>query len=101
LARALRPLLDRRKAEAVSFPGKEHYYRELTAEKGYRPGDTRRSFLERNGALAGQDADPKKLPYFLMLVGSPGDNPFEFQYQLDVDEGGGGGWSERETAPPD
>lgn len=39
-------------------------------------------FLERFGANTGR-ADPRRLPYYLLLVGSPEQIPFDFQGRLD------------------
>lgn len=73
LREALSELLDHRKRQAGA------YYREFD----YRPGESKQKFLERYGAGPGP-ADPKKVPYYLMLVGDPTGLPFRFQYQLDV-----------------
>ncbi|WP_436497631.1 hypothetical protein [Actinokineospora sp. HUAS TT18] len=70
---ALRPLLDRRKAQAGAL------YRELVVE----PGDDDGAFLRRHGAAPGP-AEPAKIPYYLLLAGGPADLPFTLQYQLDV-----------------
>lgn len=55
---------------------------------GYRPNDTARAFLNREGRRAdpSKPVNPSegKVPYYLLLVGSPEDIPFEFQYGLDV-----------------
>ncbi len=56
------------------------YYRELT----YLPGESHRSFLARHGAGPGP-IDPEKVPYYLLIVGHPGQIPFSFQFDLDVE----------------
>jgi hypothetical protein len=70
---ALAPLLARRHEQAGDL------YRELT----YRAGETKQKFLGRQGMGAGP-AEPERVPYYLLLVGSPQAIPFRFQYQLDV-----------------
>jgi hypothetical protein len=42
------------------------------------------NWLADNDIGAGSQ-DPKKVPYYLLLVGSPEKIPFEFEYQLDVE----------------
>ncbi|HEX6899115.1 MAG TPA: hypothetical protein VF789_05350 [Thermoanaerobaculia bacterium] len=79
---ALAPLLEHRRRQAAAR--KETYYREFDGPAGYQPGDTKASFLERHGAGGASPADPREVPYFLLLVGDPGEIPFDFQHQLDV-----------------
>ena len=76
---ALKPLLDLRRSQAGQH-FKEYYERGA----GYRPNDTVRDFLRRQNARPEDPADPDKVPYYLLIVGSPEAIPFHFQYQLDV-----------------
>jgi hypothetical protein len=75
---ALKELLDHRKNEA----GK--YYKEYFGSNAYPNGYTTGQFLANYGAEQSQPANPEKLPYYLLIVGSPEEIPFSFQYQLDV-----------------
>ena len=79
---ALAPLLKLRARQAGGL------YRVYAGAEGYRPGDTVRGFLHRppRHADAANPAAPDEtgVPYYLLLVGSPEEIPFEFQYQLDV-----------------
>ncbi len=78
IAEALKPLLDLRRKQAGAR------FREFTGSNGYHSGDTALDFLARQGAGPGQ-ADPEKVPYYLLLAGGPESIPFSFQYRLDVD----------------
>ena len=69
---ALRELLDHRQAQA------RERYQAFTAGKGYRPGETVREFVERQGHRG------IELPYYLLIVGDPERIPYEFQYGLAV-----------------
>ncbi len=72
--KALQPLLKLREGQAG-----QRYHRYV-----FRVGkDTKSSFLARQGAGPGP-ANPDKVPYYLLIVGSPEKIPYEFQSQLDV-----------------
>ncbi len=76
---ALEPLLDHRRAQAGDR------YREYGGAEGYRPDDTAREWLARKPRSKGPGpADPRRVPYYLLLVGDPEAIPFRFQYELDV-----------------
>jgi hypothetical protein len=78
---ALRPLLDWRKEEAASLD--EDRYRELWGDDGYASEESMRDFLLRHDVELGA-ADPRRMPYYLLLVGGPAEIPFSFQYDLDL-----------------
>lgn len=78
---ALGPLLRHRRGLATTIS--ERYYREFLGPHGYRPGESKQQFLRRHGAGPGP-ADPEKVPYYLLLVGSPEEIPFIVQSQLSV-----------------
>lgn len=77
---ALHPLLALREQQAGTL------YKVYTGGAGYRPREDARAFLRRYGTEPSQPANPKEtgVPYYLLLVGSPEEIPFEFQYGLDV-----------------
>ncbi len=75
LREALRPLLDLRREQAGER------YREFTGADGYRAGESSWEFLERHGCGPGP-VDPRHMPYYLLLAGTPAAIPWGFQCQL-------------------
>ncbi|MBN2391534.1 MAG: hypothetical protein JXR84_12485 [Anaerolineae bacterium] len=79
---ALSELITRRQQQAGPL---FHIYK---GPDGYRPEETKTKFLQRHRVGPGL-ADPRAMPFYVLLVGSPEEIPFEFQYQLDVMRGVG------------
>ncbi len=79
---ALHELIEWRRQQAQAQ--EEGYFRIFAGDDGYRQGDTKDSFLSRHGVGPGMVDPDKGVPYYLLLVGSPGQIPYDFQYQLDV-----------------
>ncbi|MEM9456854.1 MAG: hypothetical protein AAGF11_21935 [Myxococcota bacterium] len=78
IVEALQELLDLRAAQAGP---RFQLYRDY---RGYHPGMQKAKFLRRNGADPSGPVDPDKVPYYLLIVASPEEIPYGFQYQLDV-----------------
>ena len=74
---ALEPLLQWRRQQSGDL------YREFVGADGYRAGESAGSFLSRHGIGLGR-VSPERVPYYLLLVGSPEDIPYRFQQQLDL-----------------
>lgn len=68
--KGLGPLLAHRRTQAGTR------FKELE----WVPGDSARKFLQRH--LASLTVDPRRLPYYLLLVGSPAEVPFAVQSEL-------------------
>lgn len=71
---ALKPLVNFRKSKSG------RHFKEIE----FVSGETPAQFLKRFNVAWGS-VQPHRLPYHLLLVGSPEDIPFEFQYQLDIE----------------
>lgn len=79
---ALSPLLLLRKRQAEVRCA--HFYREFKGEDAVKPEMSVRSFLGRYGATPGAMPNPDKVPYYLLIVASPHQISYQFQYELDV-----------------
>lgn len=80
---ALDPLIALRRAQASAKDPR--YFRIFDDVEGaWRPTDTKRKWLKRQGAGATGPANPEKVPYYLMIVASPGVVDFRPQHLLDV-----------------
>ncbi len=79
IVEALKPLTEWRKQQAGQF------YKEFSGGMaGVRPNDTKSSWLARQGVPNFGPVDPTLIPYYLLLVGSPTEIDYRFQYLLDV-----------------
>src|SRR4051794_28219800 len=77
---ALQPLLDHR-AQQVNNPKR---FKIFEGSKGARPGQSAVDWLDRQGVGLAV-VDPRQgVPYYLLLVGSPAQISFEFQFVLDA-----------------
>ena len=74
---ALAPLCRLRREQAGKL------FRAFTGDAGVRPDETKDEWLGRHGMGPG-DAEPEKVPYYLLIVGGPEEISFRFQYELDV-----------------
>jgi hypothetical protein len=87
---ALSPLLQHRQEKAGDL------YRIFEGESGYRSKgeqgrpESKRDFCKRQSPeIKRGPARPEQMPFYVLLVGSPEEIPFEFQFQLDVMRGVG------------
>jgi hypothetical protein len=79
---ALRPLLDFRK-KAVGRLYREYGPAKDANGPGYK-GESKNKFLADRNTSSYGPVDPERMPYYLLIVGSPETIPFSFQYDLDV-----------------
>ncbi len=75
---ALAPLLELRHEQAGEL------FKVYAGGKGYRPGDSKEKFLRRAGGGGSGPVDPRRVPYYLLLVGDPRAIPYRFQNLLGV-----------------
>lgn len=81
IRQALSELLELRRSQVGGGPG---IYREFEYDSSrYGQGAGFLQFLEDNGVGPGQ-VDIRRMPYYLLIVGSPAQIPFGFQFQLDA-----------------
>jgi len=73
---ALAPLIEHRRAQV----GNDAKLKVLE----FRPGEKRETWLARYGIGIGS-VRPEKVPYYLLLIGSPENIPFLFRHQLGVE----------------
>ena len=76
--KALGPLLQHREAQAGPL------YKEFTGAKAYRAGESVREWLKRQNVGFATVNPALGVPLYLLIVASPQDIPFEFQYLLDA-----------------
>jgi hypothetical protein len=79
---ALKPLLDHRRETT------EGLYKEYDGAMAYIPGQSWEDFRLAQEIDAGA-ADPRQMPYYVLIVGDPETIPYSFQYQLDVERAAG------------
>ncbi len=79
---ALQPLLDLRREQAGDL------FRLYEGGDAYRPGERKDQLCERLGVSSGL-VDPREMPFYVLLIGTPEEIPYSFQYQLDVMRGVG------------
>ena len=92
LLEALQPLLDLRAKQTGPrfrvFHGQAGRDGKNRKNAGYRKGESLANFLRERGVSEGV-ADPDEMGYYVLLVGSPQEISFPFQYHLDVNRGVG------------
>ena len=77
---ALQPLIDRRKQQVND----DLLFKIFEGAEGVAPGDDARTWLARKGVTMQVVDSRMGVPYYLLLVGSPEEISFEFQYSLDI-----------------
>ena len=79
LKAALKDLLDLRQTQTGAL------FKIFEGAEGYQPGDTAEKWLRRAPRrLELKTVDPTKgVPYYILIVGTPDEIPFDFQFKLD------------------
>jgi phosphatidylserine/phosphatidylglycerophosphate/cardiolipin synthase-like enzyme len=75
---ALKPLLDLRASQAGDL------FKVFDDANGYQQGVSADQWLSARGSALNVVDPTQGVPYYLMIVGSPSEIPFEFQYDLDT-----------------
>jgi hypothetical protein len=75
---ALAPLLAQRERQA------RRLFKVFEGAAGIKPGESARDWVERQGASLALVDPENGVPVYVLLVGSPTEIPFEFQYLLDL-----------------
>jgi phosphatidylserine/phosphatidylglycerophosphate/cardiolipin synthase-like enzyme len=75
---ALKPLLDLRASQAGDL------FKVFDDVSGYQQGVTADQWLSARGSALNVVDPTQGVPYYLLIVGSPTEIPFEFQYDLDT-----------------
>jgi hypothetical protein len=80
IKKELQPLLNHRK-ECVKD---EAFFKVFDGPTGYQKEKSVKDWLRKNGATLHPDDPPDKVPFYVLIVASPEDIPFEFQCELDL-----------------
>jgi hypothetical protein len=79
---ALAPLLAQRKAQVGAQGDDGRLFKVFDGD--YRPGESASDWITRHGASMRTVVPLQGVPYYVLIVASPADIPFEFQYELDL-----------------
>ncbi len=84
---ALDPLIEWRRLQVQEPPADEEVRdprRFIKFDGDYVTGESAKAWLTRHNTDLRTVTEPWKVPYYVLIVGSPLDIPFEFQYELDI-----------------
>jgi hypothetical protein len=79
IKKELQPLLDHRKNDVKD----EKLFKIFDGPEGYQKEKSVKDWLRKHEASL-QVVDPEKVPFYVLIVASPDDIPFEFQCELDL-----------------
>jgi len=92
IKRELQPLLDHRREKEYGVGNDERF----KVFNDYQPGMSADDWLDAHDHLTMQVVDPGMgVPFYILIVASPQEIPFDFQYELDVCWGVGRLWFDR------